>query len=243
MMRIGFIADIQGNAVALEAVLAELGKLAIDQLVCLGDVASGPEPKHVLDLLQKHNALTIRGNMDDVILKPEPYTGTDEAEQRYAEMDAWCSTQLGDADHVYLESFSPHLTLNLSNGEQILACHGSPDSTLDVWTANQPDDDTLKSYFTTFGVKWIVVGHMHRPLLRCVEDYRLFNPGSVGLPPQSETGKHPLQADYAILETSLPQMMLRFGRVRYSGEAFKQRVLRSGLPHAEWFVSLWDIEK
>jgi len=40
-MRIALIADIHGNVVALDEVLAELEKKAVDQIVCLGDVAAG----------------------------------------------------------------------------------------------------------------------------------------------------------------------------------------------------------
>ena len=39
-MRIAVIADIHGNAVALDAVLTDLQRDAADQLVCLGDAVS-----------------------------------------------------------------------------------------------------------------------------------------------------------------------------------------------------------
>lgn len=38
-MRIGLVAEIHGNTVALDAVLADLGE--VDVLVCLGDIAAG----------------------------------------------------------------------------------------------------------------------------------------------------------------------------------------------------------
>lgn len=42
-MRMGLIADIHGNLVALDAVLADLARDQPDRLVCLGDVAAlGP---------------------------------------------------------------------------------------------------------------------------------------------------------------------------------------------------------
>ena len=43
-MRVGLISDIHGNRLALDAVVAELEKEDLDQIVCLGDVAVGPQP-------------------------------------------------------------------------------------------------------------------------------------------------------------------------------------------------------
>ena len=40
-MRVGLISDIHGNRPALDAVLAELEREDVDQIVCLGDVAVG----------------------------------------------------------------------------------------------------------------------------------------------------------------------------------------------------------
>ena len=47
-MRVGLISDIHGNLLALDAVLAELEREQLDGLVCLGDVAVGPQPRETL---------------------------------------------------------------------------------------------------------------------------------------------------------------------------------------------------
>ncbi len=52
-MRIALLADIHGNTVALETVLACLTTDPVDHIVCLGDVAlRGPEPRRALALLK-----------------------------------------------------------------------------------------------------------------------------------------------------------------------------------------------
>lgn len=43
-MLLAVISDIHGNLPALEAVVAELEREQPDELVCLGDVALGPQP-------------------------------------------------------------------------------------------------------------------------------------------------------------------------------------------------------
>jgi predicted phosphodiesterase len=48
-VRIALISDLHGNEVALTAVLDSIGRAGVDQIVCLGDVATlGPRPGFVL---------------------------------------------------------------------------------------------------------------------------------------------------------------------------------------------------
>ena len=42
-MRVGFISDIHGNLLALDAVLADLERHEVDRIVCLGDLCFGPQ--------------------------------------------------------------------------------------------------------------------------------------------------------------------------------------------------------
>jgi predicted phosphodiesterase len=64
-VRIGLIADIHGNSVALETVLTELTRERVDRVVCLGDVAVlGPEPAAVMALLRELAFPVVMGNTD-----------------------------------------------------------------------------------------------------------------------------------------------------------------------------------
>ena len=48
-MRVALLSDIHDNDVALRAVLADIKRQGVDQIVCLGDVATlGPPPKRPL---------------------------------------------------------------------------------------------------------------------------------------------------------------------------------------------------
>ena len=64
-MRIAILADIHGNVLALEAVLADLKHRSVDQFVNLGDCVSGPLwPRETAELLRQLNWPTVRGNHD-----------------------------------------------------------------------------------------------------------------------------------------------------------------------------------
>jgi predicted phosphodiesterase len=58
------ISDIHGNLPALEAVLAEIEREGVDEIVVAGDTISGPWPAEVFDLLAERGARAVRGNAD-----------------------------------------------------------------------------------------------------------------------------------------------------------------------------------
>ena len=52
-MRLGLISDIHGNRLALDAVLEELEREGVDEFICLGDVAVGPQPAEALERVRE----------------------------------------------------------------------------------------------------------------------------------------------------------------------------------------------
>src|SRR5256885_16657826 len=66
--RVAVLADVHGNLPALEAVLAEIDRVATDVIVIAGDVMVGPMARECLDVLRDFgsDARWIRGNTDRV---------------------------------------------------------------------------------------------------------------------------------------------------------------------------------
>src|ERR1700709_784809 len=65
LMRFAAIADIHGNYLALEAVLADIRVLGIDAIVNLGDMVSGPlDARRTMDVLKALDAVHLLGNHD-----------------------------------------------------------------------------------------------------------------------------------------------------------------------------------
>jgi diadenosine tetraphosphatase ApaH/serine/threonine PP2A family protein phosphatase len=78
---IAIISDIHGNLEALQAVLAEIDKRNVDEIVCLGDVIGyGPNPIECLDLIMQRTKVTLMGNHDFAVFY-EPYNFNIGAEQ------------------------------------------------------------------------------------------------------------------------------------------------------------------
>ena len=64
-MRFAAIADVHGNYLALEAVLADIKAQGITDIVNLGDMASGPlDAKRTIDIMMGMDAPCVRGNHD-----------------------------------------------------------------------------------------------------------------------------------------------------------------------------------
>lgn len=72
-MRFAAVADIHGNALALEAVIEDLQREGIDQIVNLGDVLSGPiDPAGVAERIIPLGWPTVRGNHDRYLIEQDP---------------------------------------------------------------------------------------------------------------------------------------------------------------------------
>ncbi len=119
-MKLAAIADIHGNCVALEAVLADIASLGISEVVNLGDHLSGPlEPRRTADLLIGRGFPSIRGDQDRIMVELGP---------------AGASRRL---DHKQLErthlDWLAILPPTLLYRDDVLLCHGSPKSDDAFW--------------------------------------------------------------------------------------------------------------
>jgi predicted phosphodiesterase len=182
------ISDIHGNATALEAVLAELAALGIDDGLVLGDVVQGgDEPRAVLDRLAGLGWPVILGNADAWVLDPS----LEEATEEQLAKRAWQLEQL-DATHLeQIRSFHPTY-----ERDGLLAFHGSPQSFDDMLF---PDTEDLSPWEGT-GSRLLAGGHTHFQWTTRIGDAVYVNPGSVGLPIYRWNDRRFLpHAEYAIV--------------------------------------------
>ena len=174
-MRIAILSDIHGNLMVLEAVLAALDAEHVDQIVCLGDVATfGPRPREVLAQLRGLNCPVVMGNMDAWLLNPQPHEVRDENSQRITEVEFWSAHQLSPADLDYLRTFQPTVEMALGDHTTLL-------SNTDAIVSTTPEVE-LEHKLSGFSATVMAGGHTHVQILRRDRDLILINPGSVGLP-------------------------------------------------------------
>lgn len=239
-MRIGLIADIHGNLIALETVLAELARESLDDLVCLGDVAAlGPQPGAVLARLRALGCPTVMGNTDAWLLAPPPDTAADAIDRA---INRWSVAQLTDADRAYIGAFPMVIDRSLGSGRMLRCFHGSPRSYDEVIVPTTPDD-ALDRMLGDSRATLLAGGHTHLQMMRRHGDTHLINVGSVGLPGVGaavQRNHHVRWAEYAVVEVNGDRLNISLRRSPLDIERMIDLASASGMPEVEWWAGLWD---
>jgi predicted phosphodiesterase len=171
-MRIAFLSDVHGNAIALDTCLEHVGTLGVDATYFLGDaVGYLPAAREVVDRLEVDGLLCQQGNHEQLLLSGGP---PPEREGAYRLTEA--RRQL-DAERLGRIASWP-IRRELDCGRKLLLVHGSPAAPLDGYV--YPDTDL--STFGELPYDAVVMGHTHRPFVREHRGKLFVNVGSVGLP-------------------------------------------------------------
>jgi putative phosphoesterase len=241
--RVALISDIHGNAVALEAVLADIARRRVDEIVCLGDVAAGgPQPGETLARLRALGCAVVRGNADEWLLGMIPLEQGEDA-HRLRKIVEWARGQLSDADLAYLESFMPTIERELGEPRRLLCFHGSPRANSDRLLATTPEQE-LAHMFAGAAADVLAGGHTHLQLARPVGITFLVNPGSVGLPldASASASSFPCQprlprfAEYALVEAGA-EIAVDLRRAPIDVDALESAGRVSGMPYPDWWAA------
>jgi predicted phosphodiesterase len=221
-VRIAALADVHGNATALEAVLAQLEREQPDRIVSCGDLTWGALPRETLALLEPwlDRTVFVRGNSERELLERK-LIDSDVARWQHTQHDA---AELRD----YVRVTQPRAVVDVDGLGPTLFCHGSPRSDEECVTVATPDERVAEF---TAGVEeaCVVTAHTHMQYDRRVGRTRLLNPGSVGLPYEPEPGN----AYWALLG---PDVELR--RTPYDLDAALERMRAAGMPAFEQIEEL-----
>lgn len=240
-MRLAAIADIHGNCMALEAVLADIRRLGIDTVVNLGDHLSGPlEARRTADLLIARDFTSIRGNHDRWLIEQSP-----------AEMgpsDQAAHAQLQPEHRDWLAALPPTLVFR----DEIFLCHGTPASDTTYWMEQVSTNglvqmasiEDIEEGAEGIDLPLILCGHTHIPRVVRLRDGRLVvNPGSVGCPGYTDDlpVRHVVQsgtpdASYAVLEKQGNRWSVGFHFVPYENMAMSEMARSANRP--EWASAL-----
>lgn len=227
-MKLGVLADIHGNDVALWAVLQDASGLGVDRWWALGDLALfGPRPAEVVELLRGLDDVgMLRGNTDRYILtgeQPAPHAtvadaaGHPDLVERYAAMAAAIGWTRGVLDQAglldVLDTLPAQLRLRLAGGTAVLGVHASPGA--DDGPGIGPDiaDEQLRSLLDGCGADVVIGGHTHTATDRLAGSIRALNPGSAGLP------RSPGTASWLLLDDGGDELAVTHRSVPFDAEA------------------------
>jgi len=240
-MRFAAIADIHGNALALEAVLADIAAQGITDIVNLGDCFSGPlEAGKTAERLLELNLPTVRGNHDRYLIEL--------AADKMGASDAAAFRQLSPRHLDWLRG----LPFELVYRDDVYLCHATPGNDHRYWTETVATDGRvslraqaeIEALAEGITQPLILCGHTHLPRIIALSGGRLLvNPGSVGCPAYDDDqpffhkveSAHPM-ASYAILEKTVGSWTAHFRTVVYDHMAMSELAKANGRP--EWAAGL-----
>jgi putative phosphoesterase len=232
-MKLAFISDIHGNAVALDAVLEDIKKRNVDRIIVLGDISyRGPEPKRALDLVKSLNTNVIKGNADEWVVRgiKEGEVAKSALTMMNKERD-WIYKHLDEEDIQYLNELPTEIKLE-ADQIKIHAFHATPTSLFDIV---QPfdSDEALKDKMMKSDADLFVYAHIHKPFIRYIEGKCLMNIGSVGLPFDGLA-----KSSYAIVDIKEGSFQTSIVRVDFDLEKVIQQYQEGDYPNSEQMMKV-----
>lgn len=194
--KIAFISDIHSNFVALEAVLSQIDKLGITQILCAGDVAGyHTQVNECCTELRERNIVTVMGNHDWYL----GGSGFCTRSKSVNDLLTYQSQIISPENKNWLSS----LPVSYSKGD-IRMVHGGWSDPIDEYLTEPTEE-----YFSHLAGELFISGHTHHARIDEFSEKTYCNPGSVGQPRDLDS-----RASFSILENST----FRIERVEYDIE-------------------------
>jgi predicted phosphodiesterase len=233
MMKIALFADIHGNFVALEAVLADIQRQAVDQVIVLGDlVFKGPQPEKCVETIQALQVPVIRGNIDELVGEGRIQAGfalNPDHEQDLQKEMAWTRARLSNSQLEYLRSLPFIHEIELSGNTKLRCVHATPHSILEAVLPNAIESQLEAMFVSEEASKQpeiVAYAHIHLPYVRFFNGKIILNTGSVGL-----TFDGDVRASYAMLHCAEDgSISVEIRRVPYDVERTIAAYVNSGHP-------------
>ncbi|MGM0875358.1 MAG: metallophosphoesterase family protein [Bacillota bacterium] len=233
-MRIAFISDIHGNAVALESVLEDIKKKNIDRICILGDLCyRGPEPVRSLNIVRSLNTEVIKGNADEWVVRGvRKGEVPDRALEMMNEEREWTVSKLQQSDLDYLANLPKELSLEIK-GVSIHAFHATPNNLFHVIPPNADDEDIKNKLMSSTKSEIYIYAHIHKPYIRFINGQVVMNIGSVGLPFDGVT-----KASYGVIEINEAGFSTSIERVDFDLQRVVDQYLEENYPNANMMTNV-----
>lgn len=224
MTRLAVLSDIHGNLPALEAVISDSKNFDVDHVIVPGDVISfGPFSRQAAEQVIEKGWSVIRGNNEYFLLDYKTSRAPAEWDDpvQFAPI-AWLDRQFDRGLKTLVASWPDTLNLRFRDAPPIQVFHGTPGNPWEsiYWTFA---DAEIEKLLSTVEANYVICGHTHLAMDRQVSRWRIFNPGSVGVPLDGL-----FSASYMILEGNAQGWTPTFRRIPFDYEPIFEEFERSG---------------
>jgi predicted phosphodiesterase len=223
-MRFAAIADVHGNHLALEAVVADIRAQGISDIVNLGDMVSGPmDARRTAEIMMGMDAVCVRGNHDRYV--------TDWTLEQMYPSDRLAHSQLTPTQMDWLRA----LPFSTIYRDEVYLVHATPDDDNTYWMeAVTPEGivhmaaiEDIEEKAKGITQSLILCAHTHIARSVRLRDGRMIvNPGSVGGPGYRDVVPHSHMLEvgtpdacYAIITKQGARWDVTFRQVPYDHDA------------------------
>jgi predicted phosphodiesterase len=233
-VRIAFVADMHGNAVAFRAALADLEDRKPDLIVSLGDVAQGgPQPRECMELLQELDCPCVYGNSDHFLVELD--FGSEPVTEQQLATAHWSREQLGGEGLDFLRSFQATVQAG-----PLLCCHATPYSNEDVILPATSFEE-VESVLADVSAPAVATGHVHLQWLRRFGPTLWLSVGSVGLvwehkEPLDDAPFEPV-SEYAVVDGE--SLTVEFRRIPFDIDELIAAARAKDFPDFERWAATW----
>jgi predicted phosphodiesterase len=249
-MRLAVISDIHGNLVAFDAVLKDLEQVGeVDLIWCLGDLAmAGTRPAECMAKVRelhehygKDKFKVIGGNTDRYLVtgkRPEVPAAKDaeafaKHKARFRQIDDlinWARELLTWEDYEFLaQILGRELHKNVEGYGNVIGYHAIPgDDEPASLKPDTPDEEARDALLDRSG-KLAIGGHTHLVMDRVLGNWRVINPGSVGL-----SFRDARNAEWALVTFEGSAATVDFRTVPYDFQEVLADMAAVNYPHPAW---------
>jgi predicted phosphodiesterase len=186
--QIAVIADIHGNTWALDAVLKDIERREIAQILNLGDCIYGSlDPAGTIERLMRGSIISIAGNQDRELFDADE-------DVRRSQDHQFVTSRLSEAQLRWLAGLPPTQVVG-----DVFLCHGTPRSDTTYLLEHVTpqgvflrDSAAIQADLSGVAQEVVICGHSHVPRTVWLPGGQLvLNPGSVGIPAYDDALPYP----------------------------------------------------
>jgi putative phosphoesterase len=227
--RAAIITDLHGNLPALEAALARIEHLGIDDVYCGGDlVGYGPRPNEVCALIEERSMPTVYGNYDYAIARDLDDCGCFYPTSKDREIGqgsvAWTLEHTDERSKRLMHDLPFDLRFELA-GKRARLVHGSPRK-VNEYLLEDRAASTFERISQLADCDILLFGHTHKPWVREYGGVLFVNCGSVGKPKDGDP-----RGSFALLEERGGEVDISIERVTYDAASVAADIRDVGLPN------------
>jgi len=228
-MKLAVVACLHGNAMGLEAVLADAKARQATQVVAVGDLLGGhPDHAEVIRILRDANLATVTGVLDEAALG-DLADAKAMGDNPFSRAFLWAAEHLSEEDRRWIHALPKTHGIEGGGSPHLVVCHNSPrklDEKMD-WTTTFTDR-AYGEIFEQTGAGVIARANLHGQFSVARGGRMVVNVGTGGVPVDGDA-----RAGYALFEAVPGGWRVDLLRIPYDTERAAQRILDSGMPDGE----------